>query len=96
MRVDRWLGNSAPSKVCRPSVSPPPLTDVLKAVIGSFSLVLQLLSITFSVVGLRGDVLMTAPPAGPAENEGEIESGLEKDSCEQIADFRHGRHEISQ
>jgi hypothetical protein len=59
-------------------------------------LVLQLYFMAFSVVGLRGDVLMTAPPEGSAENEGEIESGLEKDSGDQIADFRHGRHEISQ
>jgi hypothetical protein len=59
-------------------------------------LVLQLSLVAFSVVSLSGVVLMTASPERPTENEGEIESRLEKDSGEQIADFRHGRHEIRQ
>lgn len=31
---------------------------------------------------------------GPAEDEGEVERGFEKEPCAQIADFGHGREEI--
>jgi len=47
-------------------------------------------------MSLRGGVLVAPPPERPPENEGEIESRLEKNPSEQIADFWYGRHEISQ